>query len=282
MASVLHGTPSGRRPWTNSDQAKAEVAAACGVPISVIARALARSYGSVQYHLVASVANKAIEKSRASNALQSEKVKEYRKQYYLANRDFVLQRNRAWYAANRQKSIDASLRWSQDNRERSREMKRRSRKANRAKILESKRNRYKADPQKVHDQTREWRRLNLAKSREQSRRRKALRRSSRRMAPAPLTLESKESRFALWANRCAYCGKAGKMTVDHVLALTAGGLDEPSNVAPACGPCNSSKNNAPIEWWYRRQPFFTAARWRKIQRHCPAAVVGQLPLALPA
>jgi 5-methylcytosine-specific restriction endonuclease McrA len=282
MDSVLHGTPSGRRPWTSRDQAEAEVAAACGVPISSIARALGRSYGSVQYHLVPSVAKKAVERSRAFNALQPEKVHEYRKQYYLANRDFLSQRGRAWYAANRQKSINAALKWSQDNRERSREIKRRSRIANRAKVLESKRNRYRADPQKVYDQTREWRRLNPAKCREQTRRRKALRRSSRRSALKPLNLQLIKSRFALWGHRCAYCGSSGKMTVDHVLPLTAGGLDEPSNAAPACASCNSSKHTHAVESWYRRQPFFTEARWRKIQRHCPAAVAGQLPLALPA
>jgi hypothetical protein len=67
-----------------------------------------------------------------------------------------------------------------------------------------------------------------------------------------------------------------------VLALTKGGLDEAVNIIPACTACNSSKNNSPVEAWYNRQPFFAATRWRKIQRHCPAAVVGQLPLALAA
>jgi 5-methylcytosine-specific restriction endonuclease McrA len=73
-----------------------------------------------------------------------------------------------------------------------------------------------------------------------------------------------------------------RLTVEHVLALTKGGLDEAANIIPACTACNSSKNNSPIEDWYRQQPWFMDARWRKIQRHCSAAVVGQLPLALTA
>jgi hypothetical protein len=70
--------------------------------------------------------------------------------------------------------------------------------------------------------------------------------------------------------------------VEHVLALTKGGLDEASNIIPSCNTCNCSKNNSPVGAWYNRQPFFAEARWRKIQRHCSAAVVGQLPLAMAA
>jgi 5-methylcytosine-specific restriction endonuclease McrA len=88
-------------------------------------------------------------------------------------------------------------------------------------------------------------------------------------------------RYALFKGKCCYCGTGGKLEVDHVLPLSLGGLDDASNIAPACRRCNASKNASPVEAWYRRQPFFTEVRWRKIQRHCPAAVTGQLPLALP-
>jgi 5-methylcytosine-specific restriction endonuclease McrA len=129
------------------------------------------------------------------------------------------------------------------------------------------------------------------KGRDASRRRSVLRRSSRLTAVVPLTLRQQGERFAIWQDKCAYCGVSsqdprncnfGRLAVDHVLALKECGLDELQNVVPACFCCNSSKQDRPVEAWYRAQPFFTEARWRKIQRHCPAAVVGQLPLALPA
>ena len=282
MSQVLQNSRRKHRPWTAQEQVTAEVAAACGVPIAQIARALGRSYGSVQYHLLANVANKAMERSRALRALQPEKVKEYQRQYYLANRDVASQRARARYAANQQKSIDAALKWSQDNRERSREIKRRWQAANREKILESKRKRYKANREQVRLQVTAWRAANPEKHSEHLRRRKAIRRSGRQRALFALNLKSQAERFALWSNCCAYCNSTAKPTVDHVLALTLGGLDEPSNVVPACSRCNSSKHTRPVESWYRAQQFFSEARWAKIQRHCPAAVVGQLPLALPA
>lgn len=45
--------------------------------------------------------------------------------------------------------------------------------------------------------------------------------------------------------RCAYCGKSGKMTRDHVVPLIKGGDDSPLNIVPACWSCNSSKHTGP-------------------------------------
>jgi len=129
----------------------------------------------------------------------------------------------------------------------------------------------------------------VLQTRERSRRRKVRIRSARRQALQPVTRQQIDARFALWNHRCAFCGVdaaheqnkgRNRLTIEHVLALTKGGLDEASNILPSCLACNLGKHNAPVESWYRRQPFFTESRWRKIQRHCPAAVVGQLPLGL--
>jgi hypothetical protein len=133
-----------------------------------------------------------------------------------------------------------------------------------------------------------WVKMNPIKAKEKSRRNGSLRRASHRRALQPVTSPEIDARFTLWRNRCAFCGvdanhprNAGRerLTIEHVLALTKNGLDEADNIMPSCSICNCSKSNTPIEKWYRRQPFFTKARWRKICRHCPAAVVGQLPLA---
>lgn len=48
-------------------------------------------------------------------------------------------------------------------------------------------------------------------------------------------------------HRCYYCGKGGKLTKDHVLALKHGGTDDIGNLVPACRSCNSSKNAKPVE-----------------------------------
>lgn len=52
-----------------------------------------------------------------------------------------------------------------------------------------------------------------------------------------------------FGGKCAYCGQPGK-TRDHVIPLSKGGRDEPSNVVPACRKCNSAKHNRmPVGRW---------------------------------
>jgi 5-methylcytosine-specific restriction endonuclease McrA len=42
--------------------------------------------------------------------------------------------------------------------------------------------------------------------------------------------------------RCAYCGVAAAMQVDHRTPLARGGTNEVANILPACGPCNQRKH----------------------------------------
>lgn len=45
----------------------------------------------------------------------------------------------------------------------------------------------------------------------------------------------------VWESSCAYCGAVGKMTMDHVIPVSRGGVHATTNVVPACKPCNSRK-----------------------------------------
>lgn len=115
---------------------------------------------------------------------------------------------------------------------------------------------------------------------ENNRKRGAFRRAGRRNALVPLTREQLRARFALFGDSCAYCGKGGKVSIDHVMPLSKGGLDEYRNVVPACKTCNSSKNAKDVQAWYLQQSFFSQARWAKLQRHCGERICGQLSLAI--
>lgn len=42
--------------------------------------------------------------------------------------------------------------------------------------------------------------------------------------------------------RCAYCGDAGKLTMDHVHPLSRGGEHTAANIIPACPSCNRQKS----------------------------------------
>ena len=71
-------------------------------------------------------------------------------------------------------------------------------------------------------------------------------------------------RFAL-TDGCAYCGADAKKTVDHVVPYNLHGLNVPSNIVGACLSCNSSKQDKPVEAWFKAQPFFSEQRWQRIQ-----------------
>ena len=234
-----------RRPWTLQDQITVEVAAACGVSCAEIGRALGRHSALVKTHIVFAAAQEHRERGRS---------------YYQLNADKICEKRRLYREFNPEKVRESEIRWR------------------------------KANPDKVLKNNQKWAKANPKKMRECCRRRDAKRRSARFRALQPVTRQEIDARFALWGNRCAFCGVDAKhsrnaghdrLTVEHVLALTKNGLDEADNIMPACHSCNSSKHTSPVETWYRKQPFFTEARWRKICRHCPGAVIGQLPLAIP-
>lgn len=73
-------------------------------------------------------------------------------------------------------------------------------------------------------------------------------------------------RFSTFGGCCAYCGTKAEMEIEHFNPVAHGGTHVLSNILPACKPCNSSKTDHDPEAWYKRQPFFSKARWRRIRR----------------
>lgn len=83
----------------------------------------------------------------------------------------------------------------------------------------------------------------------------ALKRYARKCAaPGSHTLEQWLQRVALYGWCCAYCRKelnVDTLRKDHVKPLVVGGADWPSNLVPACNPCNCKKNS---KRWIPRLP----------------------------
>jgi hypothetical protein len=304
MDQVCHAVKQKRRLWTVQDQTTTEVAAACGVSCAEIGRVLGRSHTLIKSHLDPSLAKKRRENSRIWRNANLEKARDATRQWYASNKDKASEYARdyrqsdperhkariaSWRAANFERVREYRRRRYESNPERARQLARLWYATNPERARERHRSWCQANHERLQELHRLWRKRNPDKVRERSRRRHALKRAAHRKALQPVTQEQLDNRFALWSDCCAFCGVnatdsrnigRARLTVEHVLALTKGGLDEASNIIPACTACNSSKHNSPVETWYRRQPFFSDLRWRKIQRHCPAAVVGQLPLAL--
>jgi hypothetical protein len=308
MIEVLHTGRRKRRPWTPQEQVTAEVAAACGVTMHAIGNVLNRGHAHIRSKLNPGFRENKIAYDSKYYEQHREQSCAAARQWHVANRERSLQNKRAWHAknchhsnarkrawwhgnksrahaaqrlwreSNREKHLESSRQWRQINVYRHRENAKKWREANIDRHKENHRQWRLKNLEHVKQALREWRQANPDSCREYRRSRSALLRSGRRRALESLTLNTRIKRFAIWSNSCAYCYCRGKMEADHVLALNSGGLHEPVNIVPACRRCNASKSDNPVETWYRKQPFFTEARWRKIQRHCPAAVVGQLSI----
>lgn len=103
---------------------------------------------------------------------------------------------------------------------------------------------------------------------EEYRMREILRCHSRRDATiGTLTAAQWHECCELFNMSCAYCGAITNLTMDHVVAVSAGGTTEVSNIIPACMHCNSSKQNKDLIEWYTAQPYYSKDRLDKILRY---------------
>ena len=66
---------------------------------------------------------------------------------------------------------------------------------------------------------------------------KALRRS----VSGSFTRDDLVNRFAQYGNKCAHCGSAEHITVDHIVPISRGGTNHIDNIQPLCKSCNSRK-----------------------------------------
>jgi len=56
----------------------------------------------------------------------------------------------------------------------------------------------------------------------------------------------------IYGTICSYCFLEAK-TIDHVVPLNKGGLNEIENLVPACNSCNSSKQDQHLTFWLARK-----------------------------
>lgn len=64
-----------------------------------------------------------------------------------------------------------------------------------------------------------------------------------------LTATQWQAILELFDYRCAYCGKSGKLTMEHIVPVSNGGILTKANIIPACQHCNSSRGNKDIYEW---------------------------------
>ena len=186
------------------------------------------------------------------------RAKERKRAYYLSHRAELLLRqksrdeqrkgerreySRQWQAAHREELRDYHRQYQSEWRARNPSKSAEYSRAYRARWPERIRTRVldyiRAHPDEIAQRSREWRQRHPEKHRAVVRRHEALKRgASRSDFTAAQWLAIKEE----YGFRCAYCNeRCGRLTQDHVLALSRGGDHTASNIVPACSSCNSRK-----------------------------------------
>lgn len=84
-------------------------------------------------------------------------------------------------------------------------------------------------------------------------RRRMIERYHRRRASGSVSARDWARLVIRHGGRCAYCGRAAKLTEDHVVPLIRGGRHTIGNLLPSCQPCNSSKGSSLLVEWRRRR-----------------------------
>lgn len=120
-----------------------------------------------------------------------------------------------YYERNRQRRIEYSRRWYREHKERAR--------ANNT----------------------NWNRRHAGTEKYLAARRitNQARRARLRGALGKFTQDELKTKFAYFGNRCVYCLKPDKLTIDHKIPLSRGGSNQLANIVPACRFCNNSKNS---------------------------------------
>lgn len=91
------------------------------------------------------------------------------------------------------------------------------------------------------------------------------RRSRKQKAKIDYGMNVWDETLVLFDNKCAYCGKSGKLHQEHIIPLSKGGGYIKENIIPACYKCNGSKHDRVLEEWYPKQPFYDMKRMYKIK-----------------
>jgi 5-methylcytosine-specific restriction endonuclease McrA len=151
------------------------------------------------------------ERKKKYRAQNKDKIKEYSKEYYTQNKDKIKEYSKEYYTHNRDKLKE----YYTQNKDKIKEREKKYRTQNR-------------DKRNIRDHNRQARiKANGGK----------------------FTARQWQLLLKLYDHKCAYCGKPGKLTIDHIIPISRGGLNVIENIVPACQTCNFSKSASELRTW---------------------------------
>lgn len=155
---------------------------------------------------------------------------DYNHDYYLANRDRLIEMVHGYYQENRETILAHKLIYSR---------------LHAAQVQVTNKRWRERHPEQAAQIIADWKEENPDKVRAAGRRGAARRRALKKGAPVGLVPAAKLEEMIAAATRCPDCGlrftKKRPKAIDHVAALSVGGYHDITNLRIICRSCNSSK-----------------------------------------
>lgn len=181
-------------------------------------------------------------------------ITEYNKQYRETNKEIISERNKQYYQNNKEGIKNRNKQYYEINKEAKAKCMRLYYKQNKEAISKHSKQ-YRQSPQ---GQVVEFNRHNKRRTKEQ-------------MQGTGITKEQWLEMMNFFNWKCAYSGKylGGKdnqciRTIDHIIPLNKGGVNEIWNLVPMYKPYNSSKHTKNMIIWYKEQPYYSEEKLNKI------------------
>ena len=221
---------------------------------------------------------------------------EYQKEYYQKNREHILEQKREYYEENREDKIEYQKQYRKENKEHILEQKREYYQKNKEYILEYAHRHYEENVEYYEQQRKEYYQKNREYVLEQSKKyreenreyileyqkqyrqsthgqvvgfnNRIKRRNKLKNQGKGVTPEQWKELMNFFDWKCAYSNEVLNIktrSIDHIVPLNEGGLNEIWNVVPMYKKYNTRKNARPnVMSWYKEQEYFSEERLAKI------------------
>lgn len=205
------------------------------------------------------------EKAKKYREDNKEYCKEYKKQYYEENKEEISEKYKKYQEDNKEKIKEYKKQYYEKNKKEILEKCKQYREENKEEIKKRKRKYREENKEKIAESNKRWQKENPEKVFNRAQKRRLLEESQ----GSGVTKEQWLEMMYYFDFKCAYSGvyiggNSEHRTIDHIVPLSKGGLNEIWNLVPMYSNYNSSKSTSNMEVWYMEQEFFDIDRLLRI------------------